>query len=441
MAQQQLKRLLGKGFSIAVCVGLIVGLGILRTPGEIASAISNPWIYMSLWVAGGTFVLLSVLTVAELFAITPKSGGIYQLVRHAYGPYPGFVIGWVDWMSSCGSTAIKSVVLIEYIALLRPEITPFVTPLALLINTMFAGLQLGGVKLGAAIQQSAAVGFGFIMLGITIALFYAFFSDGTAVASSVTAADAAHSKVARYGLVAAAVIYTYDGWFAPTSFSGEMKEGGRATALGSIRGVLIVIGIYLSLNLALVLAVPLESLAGHQLALSGAIDMVFGGNAEILIIFAALFILMSHHNTQYMIASRTIYALSVDGLGTDRATSVSDKGTPTGALLFTWLTMVALILVGGFAFLLSLTTFMFIVTYLATLIGVYRLRRKEPDIERPYRAWGYPVVGIFCIAVWTVMATFIGFMEPESVLFAIVLALVSAPVYWWLKRVHHLSAA
>ena len=441
MAQQQLKRLLGKGFSIAVCVGLIIGLGILRTPGEIAATISNPWVYMSLWVAGGAFVLLSVLTVAELFAVTPKSGGIYQLVRRAYNPYPAFVIGWVDWMSSCGSTAIKSVVLVEYAALLYPGLTPFITPLALVINTLFAALQLGGVKLGAAIQQTAAVGFGLIMLGIAIALYYAYFANGTAVADPQSTLDIAKSNVARYGLVVAAVVYTYDGWFAPTSFSGETKEGGRATALGSIRGVSIVIGIYLLLNLAVVLAVPLSSLSGHNLALSGAIDLAFGGGAGTFVIFAALFILMSHHNTQYMIATRTIYALSVDGLGSDHATGVSDKGTPTGALLFTWLAMMVLILVGGFAFLLSLTTFLFIVTYLATLVGVFRLRRKEPEIERPYRAWGYPVVGVFCILVWTVMAAFIGYMEPESVLFAIGLSLVSVPVYWWLTRLHHVGNA
>jgi APA family basic amino acid/polyamine antiporter len=438
MAQQQLKRLLGKGFSIAVCVGLIIGLGILRTPGEIASTISNPWVYMGLWVAGGIFVLLSVATVAELFAITPKSGGIYQLVRHSYGPYPAFVIGWVDWISNCGSTAIKSVVLVEYAALLHPELTPFVTPLALIINTLFAALQLGGLKLGAAIQETAAVGFCLIMLGITIALLYAYFTNGTAVAESLTAVDTTTSKAARYGLVAAAVIYTYDGWFAPTSFAGETKDGGRSTAMGAIRGVMIVIGVYLLLNTALVLAVPLSALAGHNLALSGAIDLAFGAGAGTFVIFAALFILMSHHNTQYMTATRTIYALSVDGLGSDHATGVSDKGTPTGALLITWLAMTALILVGGFAFLLSLTTFLFIVTYLATLVGVYRLRRKEPDIERPYRAWGFPVIGWLCIAVWTVMAAFIGYMEPDSVLFAVGLTLVSVPVYWWLTRLHHL---
>ena len=424
---------------MAVCVGLIIGLGILRTPGVIASTISDPWLYMSLWVAGGFFVLLSVLTVAELFAITPKSGGIYALVRHSYGPYPGFVIGWVDWISSCGSTALKSVVLVEYAALLVPEITPFITQLALVVNTMFAALQLGGVRLGARIQEVATVGFAMIMLSIAVALFYGFFAGGTATVETINAVGVAPAKAAQYGLVAAAVVYTYDGWFAASNFGGEMRAGGRTTALGSIRCVLAVIGIYLFLNTALVLAVPLEAIAGHDLALFGAIEIVFGDGSGTFIVIAALFILMSHHNTQYMIATRIMYAMSVDGLGTDRATGVSEKGTPTGALVITWLTMGALILAGGFVFLLSLTTFLFIVTYIATLIGVFRLRRKEPDIDRPYRAWGFPGVAVACIVVWIAMAIFIGVMQPESVAFAIGMVAISGPAYWWLKRVRHLD--
>ena len=98
MAEQQLKRLLGKSFSIAVTVGGIVGLGILRTPGEIAETVSDPGMYMALWIGGGIFVMLSLLVIAELYAMIPKSGGVYALVAHAYGPYPGFVICCGDWI-------------------------------------------------------------------------------------------------------------------------------------------------------------------------------------------------------------------------------------------------------------------------------------------------------------------------------------------------------
>jgi APA family basic amino acid/polyamine antiporter len=156
MVTNTLQRLLGKSFSIAACVGLVIGLGILRTPGEIATAISEPVPYMALWICCGLFVLLSLLVVAELIAMTPRSGGIYAMVAHAYGPYPGFLIGWTDWVSTCATIALKAVVLLEYVSLLAPSIAPYQTFGAVMITSCFAYLQLGGVRLGAGIQHFAS---------------------------------------------------------------------------------------------------------------------------------------------------------------------------------------------------------------------------------------------------------------------------------------------
>src|SRR5512134_1243663 len=99
-------------------MGTIIGLGILRTPGEIARTIQDPWLYMALWAGGGVFILLSTLVVAELIAQTEKPGGPYALVANAFGPYPGFLLGWTDWLANCASSALKAVVLMEYAALL-----------------------------------------------------------------------------------------------------------------------------------------------------------------------------------------------------------------------------------------------------------------------------------------------------------------------------------
>ncbi len=438
MAQQQLQRLLGKGFSIATCVGLIVGLGILRTPGEIAATISNPKIYMMLWVGGGLFTLLTVLTAAEMFAMTPRSGGVYALVRRAYSPYPGFLIGWTDWSASCAAGAFKAVVAAEYIVLLFEDLAPQKTIIALIITTSFASLQMAGIRLGSRFQQTAVVGFGFIMIGLTAALFIAYLTNGSA-GENVAAVPDDVIPLAKYGIVAAAVVFTYDGLFAPTYFSGEMKSGPRAVAEGAIRGVLIVIAFYILLNLALVLAVPLSSLVGHDLALAGAIDIAYGKGSGTIIVIAALFILLAHQNLQYMNASRTIYALSVDGLGTERATSVSDKGTPTGAVIFTWVGMASLVLAGGFELLLSLTTFLIILTYVAVIVGIFRMRRSAPDADRPYLAWGYPYVSGAVGVVWACIAAFVGYTNHLSVVSAIGLVMLSAPAYLWLKRQRALS--
>jgi len=250
---------------------------------------------------------------------------------------------------------------------------------------------------------------------------------------------AGSSSEAAFGLVVAAVVFTYDGWYAASYFSGEVKAGGRAVAIGSLQGALIVFALYVLLNLAIVLSVPLPALIGHDLALAGALDLVFGMGAGTVIVIAAVFILLAHQNLQYMIASRILYSLSTDGLGSKRATTVNDRGTPAGAIIFTWLTTCLLIIAGQFEFLLKLVTILFMAMYVGLIVGVFRLRRSEPDAERPFRAWGFPATGVICGLGWTAVAIFVAITNPMSALSGVALTLVSVPVYLWLRRRRHLG--
>ncbi|MDA0707006.1 MAG: APC family permease [Proteobacteria bacterium] len=431
--QGKLQRLLGKGFSIAACIGLVIGLGILRTPGEMAMAISNPVIYMAMWVGVGVFVLLSLAVVAELIAMTPKSGGVYSMIAHAYGPYPGFLIGWTDWIANCAALSLKSVVLVEYIVLLLPSLAPYSTLLAITITSGFAMLQLGGTRLSANVQNGASIGMGLIITTLALALFYGFFINGGSVNVPPSASFTGSPGIAAVGLTVAAVVFTYDGWVAASYFSGEVKSGGRAVAIGSLQGAAIIMLLYVLLNLALVLSVPLPALAGHKLALSGALDLVFGGGGGTFILLAAMFILLAHQNLQYMIAARILYALSTDGLGSRHATGVSDKGTPAAAVIFSWLTVVVLIVAGKFAFLLNLVTILFMAMYVALIVGVFQLRRQKPAAECPFRAWGFPATGIFCALGWLVIGLFVAYSNPDSAMYGLILVLISAPIYFWLK--------
>ena len=141
MTEQGLKRVLPGKFVLAVTVGGVIGLGILRGPGEIAEVVPDPVFYLALWLFGGLFVLLSTAVCAELVGMTPRSGGTYSLIRRAYGPYPGFVIGWVDWLSFVADIALKAVVALEFVAILFPDSVPWRTPLAILVTTAFAIFQ------------------------------------------------------------------------------------------------------------------------------------------------------------------------------------------------------------------------------------------------------------------------------------------------------------
>ena len=404
----------------------------MRTPGEIARTIQDPWLYMALWAGGGAFVLVSTLVVAELISLTEKPGGPYALVANAFGPYPGFLLGWTDWLATCAAGALKAVVLLEYAALLLPELRPFVVPGALAVNSLFALLQLGGVRLAGGIFQAAAAVFGLILLGVSAALLFG--DAGDAVTPAAGDLIRAAPTWAHYGIVAAGIVFTYDGWVGASYYSAEVEGGARSTALGSVRGVLIVIGLYLLLNGLLVANVPLAVLDGNELALAGALEYLFGAGSGSFVIMAAVVILLAHQNTQYMSASRALYALSIDGLGSRRATAVSDKGTPTGALLLSWGLMSLLILAGGFEFLLNMSALLFMAGYLAMVLGVFRMRRRFPGRARPYRAWGFPLSGIACAVGWIAIGAFVGLMDLESSAYSLALAAISVPVFLGLKR-------
>lgn len=436
-SDSQLKRVLGSSFAVAAGVGVIIGMGIMRTPGEIAAVFSDPYVYLSLWILVGLFVLMNIGVAAELVGMTPRSGGYYVLVRRALGPYPGFLMGWIDWISFPATIAIKTTVLTEYLVLLIPALQSWNKPLALVITSCFAALQLKGVKLAANIQQVAAAVMSLILVSITLALL---------LADPITAPDPASIITAQpglkeYGLVLAAIVFTYDGWLTAAYFGGEIKGGGGAVARACIRGTLIILLLYIAVNATLAFTVPLGLLAGHELAMSAALDIAWGEGTGTWVLIAAVLILLAHQNANYLSAPRTLYALSVDGFGLGRATRVHAGGNPVFGVLLTWAVTVILILIGGFEYLLNLSAMFYIVLYLAVLVGVFILRRKEPGTERPYRAWGHPYTTTLCIIGWTLITGFMAYAAPESALSAIIMTAVSIPVYFVLSGLRGKKAA
>ena len=381
--QKHPKRILSGGFALAVIVGGTIGLGILRTPGEIAADVPDPVMFVSLWVVSGLFILLSAVVVAELIGMTPRSGGTYALVRRAYGPFPGFVIGWVDWLTFVADIAFKAVVVTEFIALLIPAAGHWRTPLAIVVSTVFAALQLRGIALGAKIQEIAAVAIALIIVGFTLALVFA----ESAVSGSATAVPQAVTGIGGWSLVIAAIIYTYDGWTYAAYFSGEIKGGGGAVARACIKGTVIVMVLYVSLVSALAWKVPLTSLAGNELALAAALEMVVSPLASTVVLVTAIIMLLAHQNLLYMSTPRILQALAVDGLAVKRAGEISKGGNPIFAVLLSWGLSIGLIMIGGFEFLLHLTVFFYLFTYVVVVVGVIILRSRQPDTDRPYRAF------------------------------------------------------
>jgi APA family basic amino acid/polyamine antiporter len=392
---------LGSGFTLAAVIGGTIGLGILRTPGEVATVVTNPWVFVSLWVLGGLTSLLCAVVYAELIAMTPRSGGTYALVRRAYGPFPGFVIGWVDWLSFVGDIALKAVVVVEFAAMLYPATRIWQTPLAIMVSSVFAALQLRGIALGAKIQQVAAAALALIVVGFTLALVFAesMVGDATSVPATATGLGA-------WSLVFASIIYTYDGWDYPAYFGGEIKGGGGAVARTLIKGVVVLTLLYVFLAAALAFKVPLASLAGKELALASALEMAVSPLASTVVLVVAIVMLLAHQNLMYMSTPRILQAMAVDGLFVRRAGKISKGGNPIFAVVLSWGFSVGLILIGGFHFLLHLLIFFSLGITVVLIAGVLILRVRQPDADRPYRVWGHPWSTYACLIFLILLTLF-----------------------------------
>jgi APA family basic amino acid/polyamine antiporter len=372
---------------------------------------------------------LSTAVVAELLGMTPRSGGAYTLVRRAYGPYAGFVIGWADWLSFAADLALKAVVIMEFVAVLFPEAVEWRTQLAIVVTTVFATIQLRGIRLGALIQESATSLIGLVIVVLSLVLFFV-----EAPPAGTTELVPGNNALSDWSLVIATIIFTYDGWLYASYFSGEIKGGAGAAARSCIKGMIVVIALYMLLNVALVKSTGLAALAGSDLALARALELATYPAAGSLVVIAAILILLSHQNLEYMGGPRILHALATDGLATQRAQKIGKGGNPVAAVVITWLLSVGLILVGGFEFLLLLSVFFFVPIYLAMIVGVLILRKREPDAERPYRAWGHPYSTIVCLTGWTIVTLFQGYVERETALYAVAMVAVSWPVYRYLAR-------
>jgi APA family basic amino acid/polyamine antiporter len=340
------------------------------------------------------------------------------------------VIGWVDWLSFVADIALKAVVVTEFAILLIPDLVQWQTPLAIMVSTLFAALQLRSIALSAKIQEVAAAAMAIIVVGFTLALVF----SGPMVDINTDSLHIEAKGIGSWSLVIAALIYTYDGWLYAAYFSGEIKGGGRAIVRASIKGLVIVILLYVFLTAALAWKIPLESLAGNELALAEALEMVISPLASTIVLIAAIIMTLTHQNLLYMSTPRILQALAVDGLAIRRAGKISKGGNPVFAVLLSWGLSVGLIIVGGFNFLLHLSIFFYLFIYVLLIAGVIILRSRQPDADRPYRAWGHPWSTYACLFGWIVLALFQLVAQIETAAYAAIMVVVSWPVYRLLVR-------
>lgn len=424
---QSLLRVLGLSFGLAVTIGNTIGGGILRTPGDIASLLPGPWAFVGIWVLGALYAALGANALAELGTMLPRSGGQYVFARHAFGEYAGFLVGWIDWISTDASTAAIAIVIGESIvsvARLRPELA---SPLAMIVVIGFTLLLVRGTKLGDRAQQITSLTKAIALL-VLVAACFAFGGHAQAPATAAVAAPRV-TVFAAFLLAAQSVIYTYDGWSGPIYFSEELDDPARQIPRSMFYGLASVAAIYLLINLAFLRALPTSAIAGSPLAAGTVANAIFGARGELLVRLVVIASLPSAVNACLLMASRVLYSVSRDGLGVSLATGVNRGGAPTAALLASGAVSVAFLATGTFQSIIAIAAFFFVADYSLSFLAVFMLRRREPAAARPYRAWGHPwTTGFVLIGSLAFLASAVA-TDTKNSTYALVIVLVSYPVF------------
>jgi len=431
LARGQLLVVLGVGFGLAVTIGNTIGAGILRTPGVIAAHLQTFVLFMAAWVAGALYALLGANALAELGTLVPRSGGQYVFVRHGLGNYAGFVVGWSDWISTCGTTAAVAIVVGEYTVGLFPEArTQQVVALA--VVAILTVVQWLGVRAGGAVQNITSI---LKALALTLFVIICFWL-GTRTPWAPTAAVAEHegSLIVAFILALQSVIYTYDGWSAVIYFSEEVKDAAKNIPRAMLSSVVSIAAIYLLVNIAFLRVVSLPTIAGHNFAAGAVVEHLFGANGQIVLRVLVIILLLSAVSSNVLMAPRVLYAMSRDGLFWRGASEVNRGGTPDIALLISSLLAAAFIATGTFETVIAKLSFFFVANYTLSFITLFVLRRREPEAPRPYRAWGHPITT--GLAILASFAFLIGaaLSDLVSSAWSLGLLFLTIPVYLLIRR-------
>jgi len=388
---------------MAAAIGNTIAAGIVRTPGDVAKLLPSTWMFLGVWLVGGLYAFIGASSMAELGAAIPRSGGQYNFSRRALGDYAGFIVGWSDWLSTCGTAAAVAFVIADYSGALfavlsgDTKILGFTVSirmiLAVAIIAGFFVLQWRGIKWGSGAQLSTAA----LKTGAFVVLVLAcFLLGGPAHRVAASTANTLSLPTGWPFLVAVmlglqGVIYTVDGWDGVIYFGEEVRNPGRDIPRAIFGSVFSIIGIYFLLNLVAVYILPLNEIAGNDFVLGTVANRIFGRFGDPIIRSIMVVSMLSCMNANQLFCTRTLYRMSCDGLFFRQAAQVNPGGTPVMALFLSTVAGILFLLTGTFERVVAMLSFFFVANYALSYASLFVLRKRQPPSEEhPYRAWGYP---------------------------------------------------
>jgi amino acid transporter len=427
---ERLTRQLGLWSAIAILVGTTIGSGIFRVPAGVAARLGDPGPVLLAWVIGGVLTLFGALTLAELAAAFPRSGGIFAYILEGFGPMPAFVYGWTE-LAVVRASAIGAIstIFAEYLGYFVPLGPRGVQYVAAAVIVAIGLLNWVSVKAASALMNVLTLA----KYGAMAALVLFAFSLGRGDWGHFT--PAFPDGLLAGGLLGALIpiLWAYDGWSNLSFISGEVRNPTRNLPLALGLGTAAIMVIYLLMNVAYMYLVPLPQMAEAKLVASLAADRIplFGGASGAVVAALVMTSCFGSANGSLLTGSRVLYAMADRGLFFRPLATISPRfDTPSVAIGLSTLLGVVYVLFNDFQqladkFVLGIWPF-----YALAVAAVFVLRRQRPQMERPYRAWGYPVVpAIFLLAaVFMVVNALIEDPADTGLTFAVILA--GIPIYY-----------
>lgn len=437
--KNQLLKILGVGFGIAVTIGGTIGTGILRKPGPIAQALGDPWVIMGVWILVSIYAFLGVLCTIELGVSFPKAGAWYVYARRAFGGYAGFVVGFNSWLGTSSATAFGAFTMSEYITLLLPQAAGYETYIAIGILLGLALLHWVGLRTASRAQEimsvAKAVG---LFAFVAICFVYGDAVTPTQVVETTVKAVEKGSMIGALIFALQAIFYTYDGWHTAAYFAEEDADPARNLPKSMIGGLALIVVIYLLVNAAILYILPMPVLQQSKLAAADAITLIFGEKSGKIVTFFLMISILGIVNAQVMFNPRVLYSMSRDGLFVPQGTRVNAGGTPSVVMPLSVAMAIVFIISGKEASgkLSDIATFFFVIGYTSGFASLLRLRQTEPNLPRPWKVPGYPIVPWVVLLASVAFLVGAGFQDPGSSVYALGFLVLSYPLYLLVKRLN-----
>ena len=448
LPDEGLVRALGLGSAVLFVLGSVIGSGIFLTTGVMASVLPSPTLILLAWAAGGVIALSAGLTYAEMASMYPRSGGVYVYLREAFGPMLAFLYGWAALLIFfSGGIAAVAVGFADYLSYVAPSLSPSrilwsaATPagtwtvsaaqiVAVVCIAALAAINYIGVRSGNRVNVVLTVA---KVLGLAALPILALIAADVTPAWTPVAANVPR-PLAGFGIAMIAVLWANDAWYCVTWIAGEMRDPQRDLPRALIIGIALLTGIYLVVNISYFYALPMAELQGVTRVAEQAATALAGTNGARFVALTVIISTFGCNNAAILAGARLLFAMARDGVFLPVAAKVHPQyKTPHIAIvaLSVWASLLALS--GSYEQLFTYVMFASSLLHMIGAFGVFRLRRLRPDLPRPYRVWGYPVVPIvFILASGAFVLNTLIERPRESVAGLAFLAL-GVPVYWYSK--------